>query len=104
MWAAATFSPRLIASSFLFIGVSVLFRQRRLPCGRGGLYWAGRARQRRMTGAAQIFFERPFAAAAGLAGDYEVQTGHEGDVLSSGTGLVAGMTRDGCGTASWFGR
>src|SRR5205814_2201370 len=40
-------------------------------------------------GAAEVFFERPIAAAAGLAGDDEVEAGDEGDELAARSGLLA---------------
>ena len=44
-----------------------------------------------LAGAAQEFFVGPVAAAAGLAGDDEVEAGDEGDVLTAGAGLGAGI-------------
>ena len=36
---------------------------------------------------AQVLFELPVAAAASLAGDYQIEARHEGDKLAAGPGL-----------------
>ena len=50
--------------------------------------------QDRRTGPAEVFLVLPIAAAAGLAGDDQVEARHEGDQLAAGAGLGAGVGRD----------
>ena len=62
-----------------------------MRCGVGSGIWQGG-----LAGAAEEFHVFPWAAAAGVACDDELEAGDEGEHLATGAGFAAGVGGDAC--------